>query len=82
MKSNLTDFISFCIRRYLCMVKEKYDKQEKKKNFVTIEERDKALKVDLVEFMQQTGLELKRDSDKWYRSVEHDSLVVNRVKNT
>lgn len=54
----------------------------KKKNFVTIEERDKALKVDLVEFMQQTGLELKRDSDKWYRSVEHDSLVVNRVKNT
>lgn len=64
------------------MTKENQANKDKKKNFVTIEERDKALKVDLVDFMQQTGFELKRDSDKWYRSVEHDSLVVNRVKNT
>lgn len=58
------------------------EKANNNRHFVTIEERDQALMVDLVDFMQQTGFELKRDSDKWYRSVEHDSLVVNRVKNT
>lgn len=42
----------------------------------------RAQDVDLVDFCAQNGYPLERVSGRYYRGVEHDSLVVDRSKNT
>ncbi|TGA98588.1 hypothetical protein E4665_06920 [Sporolactobacillus shoreae] len=42
----------------------------------------RAQDVDIVDFCAQNGYPLERVSGRYYRGVEHDSLVVDRAKNT
>lgn len=46
------------------------------------EDFEKAKQVDIVEFCQTNGIALTNDGERYYRLVDHDSLVIDRRKNT
>ncbi|WP_208423007.1 DUF3991 domain-containing protein [Latilactobacillus fragifolii] len=46
------------------------------------EDFEKAKQVDIVEFCQANGIALTNDGERYYRLADHDSLVIDRRKNT
>lgn len=45
------------------------------------EEIDQAAAVDIVGLAQEHGMELTNETERFYRLVKHDSLVIDRAKN-
>lgn len=45
------------------------------------EEITKASSVDIIDYCQQNNIEVVSDNERWYRLGEHDSLVIDRLKN-
>nr|WP_077356065.1 DUF3991 domain-containing protein [Virgibacillus halodenitrificans] len=46
------------------------------------EEINKAVAVDIVDYCEKNNIELKSDSERYYRLAAHDSLVIDRRKNS
>lgn len=46
------------------------------------EDFEKAKQVDIVEFCQTNGIALTNDGERYYRLADHDSIVIDRRKNT
>jgi hypothetical protein len=55
--------------------------ENKEKLFVSIEEKEKANNVNILDYLLSIGEPLKSEGNNFYRHDEHDSLVVNSRKN-
>lgn len=56
-------------------------KPKTNKKFVSKEEIASAKQVDIVDYATSNGISLIKDSERYYRWAEHDSLVIDRKEN-
>lgn len=55
--------------------------QTKNTKKYTKEDIEKAAALDIVDYCMQNGIPVKSDSERYYRLVDHDSLIIDRKKN-
>ncbi|MCO4220202.1 DUF3991 domain-containing protein, partial [Bacillus sp. 10017] len=57
------------------------ENQTKNTKKYTKEDIEKAAALDIVDYCMQNDIPVKSDSERYYRLVDHDSLIIDRKKN-